>query len=137
MKYSADYLVFVVSKEIEAVCCGRDGAPLELPDAVARKISKLGGISSLMRQLPKESKVKNAARSHQALSDPIRLRIMWALAMSDLCPCVLKQITGLTDSKLSYHLGVLESAGLVRSKRAKNWMIYSITALGSKKLDME
>jgi ArsR family transcriptional regulator len=135
LKYLADYLAFVVSKEIETLCCGKNGSPLELPNAVALQISKLGGLPKLINRLPKESMVKDVARRHQALSDPVRLRILWALTMADLCPCVLKKVAELPDSKLSYHLGVLESAGLVSSKRTKNWMIYSITSLGSRELD--
>jgi len=71
--------------------------------------------------------MEGVARRHQALSDPVRLRLLWALSMADLCPCILKQIAELSDSKLSYHLGVLERAVLVSSKRTKDWMIYSIT----------
>jgi len=134
LKYSADYLVFVVSKEIETLCCGKNGSLFELPDAVALQISKLGGLAKLIKRLPKESRVKDVARRHQALSDPVRLRILWALSMADLCPCVLKQVAELSDSKLSYHLAVLERAGLVASRRTKNWMIYSITPLGSREL---
>ena len=134
MKYSADYLVFVVSKEIETLCCGKNGSLFELPDVVALQISKLGGLAKLIKRLPKESRVKDVARRHQALSDPVRLRILWALSMADLCPCVLKQAVELSDSKLSYHLAVLERAGLVASRRTKNWMIYSITPLGSREL---
>ena len=71
------------------------------------------------------------AERHQALSDPVRLRVLWALSKADLCPCILKQITELSDSKLSYHLSVLEKSGLISSRRTRNWMIYSITPLGS------
>jgi len=125
----------MVSKEIEVTCCGMNGSPLDLPEPVALQISKLGGLGKLIKQLPKESKVKDVARRHQALSDPVRLRLLWSLSLADLCPCVLKQIAELSDSKLSYHLSVLERAGLVSSRRTRNWMIYSITPLGAKELN--
>lgn len=134
LKYSADYKGFVVSKKIEVLCCGSDGSPLELPSGVASQISRLGGMDKLVNQLPKESRAKSVAKRHHALSDPVRLRVLWALSIADLCPCVLKQIIELTDSKLSYHLNVLVKAGLVTSRRTKNWMIYSITPFGSKAL---
>jgi ArsR family transcriptional regulator len=135
LKYSTGYIVLVVSKEIEATCCGKNGSSLELPEAVALQISNLGGLEKLIRRIPKESTLKGVARRHQALSDPVRLRILMALSMADLCPCVIKQFAELSDSRLSYHLNVLESAGLVSSTRTRNWMIYSITSLGSKELD--
>lgn len=67
---------------------------------------------------------------NQALADHIRLKILWALSQMDLCPCVLKVITKVTDSRLSYHLKILESARLIRARRTKNWRVYSITKEG-------
>ena len=124
----------MVSKEVESICCGKNGKPLELPRAVTLQLSRLGGLRKLLEQLPEESRIRRIAEGHQALSDPIRLRLMWALSLADLCPCVLKQISKLPDSKLSYHLRILEESGLVSSRRTRNWMIYSITPLGLKAL---
>jgi ArsR family transcriptional regulator len=134
LKYSAEYKGFVVSKEIESLCCGKNGEPLELPRTVMLQLSRLGGLRKLLSQLPEESRIRSIADGHQALSDPIRLRVMWALSLADLCPCVLKQISKLPDSKLSYHLRILEESGLVSSRRTRNWMIYSITPLGLRAL---
>lgn len=137
MKYSAGYIVVVVSKEVETLCCGRNGRPLALPEAVSLQLVKIGGMRGLLKRLPDESAMKKAAKLHQALSDPVRLRILWALSMADLCPCILKKVIELSDSKLSYHLGVLEQVELVSSKRTKNWMIYSITPGGLHELNEE
>lgn len=134
LKYLSDYIGFVVSKEIEALCCGKDGTPLALPETVERQLSEIGSLRRLVKDLPKESIVRNMAKRYQALSDPVRLRVLWALSMADLCPCILKQVSKLSDSKLSYHLRILERSGLISSRRTKNWMIYSITALGAKVL---
>jgi len=38
-------------------------------------------------------------------------------------------------SKLSYHLKLLKEAGLVDSKKDKNFLIYRLTDLGRKVLD--
>ncbi|MGQ9587107.1 MAG: ArsR/SmtB family transcription factor [Thermoplasmata archaeon] len=135
MKYPAGYIVVVVSKEVETFCCGRNGRPLNLPEDVSLQIVKIGGMRGILRRLPDESAMKRAAKIHQALSDPVRVRILLAVSITDLCPCVLKQVVELSDSKLSYHLSVLEQAGLVASKRRKNWMIYSITPNGLRELN--
>ncbi len=55
----------------------------------------------------------------------------------DLCPCVLKVIADVPDSRLSYHLRILESARLIKSRRTRNWRIYSITNEGGKLLLLE
>lgn len=93
-----------------------------------------GGLKKLVQRLPDKARMRTAASRHQALSDGIRLRVLWALSEVDLCPCALKQVTGLSDSRLSYHLRILEESGLISSRRTKNWVIYSITKLGSRSL---
>jgi ArsR family transcriptional regulator len=47
-----------------------------------------------------------------------------------LCPCLLKEITELSDSKLSYHLNILEKVKLIESFSQKKWRIYVLTELG-------
>ncbi len=68
------------------------------------------------------------------MADHTRLRILWALSKMDLCPCVLKIIADVPDSKLSYHLKILESEKLVKARRKGNWRVYSITGEGKESL---
>jgi DNA-binding transcriptional ArsR family regulator len=75
---------------------------------------------------PMSTEASISGPSTVAKADPVRLRILEALSVSDLCPCLLREITGVTDSKLSYHLRILENAGLARSRRSRNWRIYSL-----------
>ena len=74
--------------------------------------------------------LKNRSGMYQILSDSSRLRLLHALARCDLCPCVLKEVVEQSDSKLSYHLNLLEEAGLIKSFPEKKWRIYSLTDLG-------
>ncbi|MCK5642373.1 MAG: winged helix-turn-helix transcriptional regulator, partial [Gammaproteobacteria bacterium] len=46
------------------------------------------------------------------------------------CACMLKEVTGLPDSRLSYHLTNLKKAGLISGDKEKNWIIYSLTDRG-------
>ncbi len=118
----------------EEECCEINGR-LNLPASIEHELERGGGLASLIDGLPDESALKDAAEMHQALSDPIRLKIMHALVRCDLCPCLMKEITSLSDSKLSYHLNVLEEAKLIESIPQKKWRIYSITELGKRELD--
>ena len=70
------------------------------------------------------------------MADHTRLKILWALSNMDLCPCVLTVIADVSDSKLSYHLRILESARLIESRRTKSWRIYSITEEGERTLSL-
>ncbi len=57
-----------------------------------------GGRDGILSKLPTCESLKERAEVHQALSDPVRLRIVHLLGLSALCPCVLKDLTGLSDS---------------------------------------
>jgi len=67
----------------------------------------------------------------KALSDRIRLRILKALDISDLCVCVLVELTDCGYSKLSYHLKLLKNAGLIDYTKEGNFLIYHLTEFGT------
>ena len=120
-------------RKVEPPCCSGPKGALAVPPEVARGVAKAGGYDGLLERIHKARDLEDAAHDHAAKADPLRLQILEALAASDLCPCLLKEITGLTDSKLSYHLRILEHAGLVRSRRSGNWRIYSLAGRRWKK----
>lgn len=101
-----------------------------LPKEVADGLREAGGREGIMSRTPGKDRLKDMSDRHQALSDPVRLLIVHLLSVSDLCPCVLKDLTGLTDSKLSYHLSILEKAKLAEWRQNKNWRVYRLTDLG-------
>lgn len=66
----------------------------------------------------------------KVLSDPVRIHILRALEVSELCVCVLVEITDYKHSALSYHLKLLKDANIVESKRERNFQIYYLTDFG-------
>ncbi|MDW7733294.1 MAG: metalloregulator ArsR/SmtB family transcription factor [Methanolobus sp.] len=66
----------------------------------------------------------------KVMSDPVRLHILKALQVSDLCVCVLVEVTDYKHSALSYHLKLLKDANLVESKRERNFQMYCLTDFG-------
>ena len=80
----------------------------------------------------------------RALSDPIRVRMLGMMAegrsccnLSNLgvpaededkgiCVCEFEDYFGMGQSKVSYHMGKLKEAGLVREKRRGKWSFYSL-----------
>ncbi len=103
---------------------------MNLPEEMEAAVREKGGLESLKGQVPDRKSLGAEADIFHALSEPIRLQIMYALLITDLCPCLLKEITGLSNSKLSYHLSILEEAGLVLSLSRKKWRVYSLTDTG-------
>jgi DNA-binding transcriptional ArsR family regulator len=101
-----------------------------LPEEMEAALQQQGGLDRLKEAVPTRENLVPEAKVFNALSDPIRLQIMHALSVIDLCPCLLKDITELSDSKLSYHLNILEEANLISSSPRKRWRIYILTEHG-------
>ncbi|HEX8244355.1 MAG TPA: metalloregulator ArsR/SmtB family transcription factor [Longimicrobium sp.] len=66
------------------------------------------------------------ARLFHALSDPTRLEIVRRLSAGERCVCELTDALDAAQSRLSFHLKTLKSAGLVSDRRAGRWVYYAI-----------
>jgi ArsR family transcriptional regulator len=62
----------------------------------------------------------------RALSDPTRLRIVVLLERDELSVNELQEITRLGQSRISTHLGLLQDAGLVQSRREGKRTFYKL-----------
>lgn len=81
-----------------------------------------------------QENVDNLVSLFKVLSDPVRVHILKALQVSELCVCVLAEITDYKHSALSYHLKLLKDEKLVDSRRDRNFQIYYLTQTGDKLL---
>jgi DNA-binding transcriptional ArsR family regulator len=61
-------------------------------------------------------------------ADPVRWRLLSALAAGARCVCELQPIARVTAPALSHHLKVLRGAGLVTGARRGRWIDYRLTA---------
>lgn len=64
----------------------------------------------------------------RAIGDPLRWRIVEALAAEELCVCHLVDDLGVPQPLVSHHLKVLRDAGIVESERFKQWTYYRLVA---------
>jgi len=69
--------------------------------------------------------MKRETSIFKALSDETRLRIMKLLLKKELCVCEIEAALNLPQSKVSRHLTVLRSVGLVEDRRDGTWIFYS------------
>lgn len=67
-------------------------------------------------------------KSLRALSDPTRLRIIALLERDELSVNELQEITRMGQSRISTHLGLLQDAGLVQSRRDGKRTFYKLQA---------
>jgi len=62
-----------------------------------------------------------------ALGDTTRLKILKLICDEELCSCEVMAALELTQPTTSHHLGILERAGLLSSRRNGKWVFYKIT----------
>ena len=111
------------------------GDDVEIPKSVEKDIARKGGLDKIIGSLPSEYELSARSLIHRALSDPARLNILHLLSEQPMCVCLIKQVTSIPDSNLSYHLQKLKEAGLIEGVQEKNWIIYRATEIGCKQID--
>lgn len=71
--------------------------------------------------------MQEQASLFKVLADPIRLRLAVLLALQgETCVCMLAQALDEPDFKVSRHLGIMRSAGMVEARREGTWMHYRL-----------
>jgi ArsR family transcriptional regulator len=106
----------------------------DIPDPVRNELNKKGGMEGLLARIPDQSALHASSRLNQALADPLRLTVMYALLSQPLCVCVIKAVAQIADSKLSYHLTILKEQDFIVGEQQGNWIIYRITDRGRQAL---
>jgi DNA-binding transcriptional ArsR family regulator len=115
-------------------CCGKlaeNGDPAtEIPEQIQTELDAMGGLDALASRIPAPAELEERGRIYQALSDPLRLTILYIIKDQPLCVCVINRFMRLSGSKLSYHLNILKESGLIEGEYNGNWIIYSVTERG-------
>jgi DNA-binding transcriptional ArsR family regulator len=102
----------------------------EIPEPIRKQCEEKGGMAAIVSRLPESRDLRRKAKLFQALGDPMRLKIVFALSEQPLCACLIREMLDISDSKLSYHLTVLKDARLISGKKRGQWIIYTLTDLG-------
>jgi DNA-binding transcriptional ArsR family regulator len=83
-------------------------------------------LKQLARRIIAEDFVRKQSSFFKALADETRLKIMKLLETREMCVCEIMVALDLTQPTASHHLGLLESAGLVKDRKEGKWVFYSI-----------
>lgn len=87
----------------------------------------------IRKGLPEAGFLEEGATQAHALGDPTRLMVAAALAATaELCVCDLAWVCGRSQNLVSHHLRALRHAGMVRSRRDKKMVMYSLTESGKR-----
>lgn len=66
------------------------------------------------------------AETFKVLSDPTRVKILFALSKAELCVCDLSALLGMNDPAVSHHLRLLKALKLVKYRREGRMAYYSL-----------
>lgn len=89
----------------------------DLMPACEEQVVHLEAVLAARAELPAAGELAGMVELFGALADPTRLRIVAALASSELCVCDLAAAVGLSQSAASHQLRVLRDRGLVRARK--------------------
>ena len=62
----------------------------------------------------------------ESLSDPIRINILELMMNGEICVCDIVKVTGLSQSKISYHIKILKGSGLITDRQEGRWVYYKL-----------
>jgi len=82
------------------------------------------------KELLKNSKLSSMSKVFQALSEPMRIKILQILGKHELCACEFVEFLGISQSTVSYHISILSDAGLIRTQREGRKIICNLRKEG-------
>ncbi len=83
-------------------------------------------VDDVRAQMLDRNLVTDTAEIFKVLGDPTRMRLLYALALRELCVCDLSAVLGMTQSAISHQLRVLRSARLVRYRKVGRIVYYAL-----------
>lgn len=83
-------------------------------------------VDAVKQQLPDDKRIDSLAYFYKVFSDSTKVKILWALDISEMCVCDLATINSLTKSAISHQLSSLKDMNLVKSRRDGKIVYYSL-----------
>lgn len=82
--------------------------------------------------VPSPSRLERLVFFYRALGDGTRMKILWILMAGELCVGDLARSVEMTESAVSRQLRELRAVKLVKSRRAKRNIYYSVNGVGTR-----
>ena len=70
--------------------------------------------------------MQDLIKAMKTLSNETRIRILKILLERECCVCEVMQALGISQSRASRNLGILQDAGFLKARRNGAWMYYSM-----------
>lgn len=86
-----------------------------------------GKVKRIAKLFPRAETLTQLSDIFQLLSDPNRIKILYALSREEVCVCDLSALLGMSDSAVSHQLRLLRALRLVKSRKEGRVVYYSLS----------
>ena len=83
-------------------------------------------VNAVKEKMPHEENLYDLAELFKVFGDTTRIRILWALAESEMCVCDISFLLNMTQSAISHQLRVLKQARLIKFRKDGKVVYYSL-----------
>ena len=97
---------------------------LGLADTTCTPTERITQLKSRIQEDPRS--LRELELFFAALGDSTRLKMLKLITNEELCSCELMAALELTQPTTSHHLGILERAGVLSTRRDGKWVFYKV-----------
>ncbi len=83
-------------------------------------------VDTVKVKMPDEENLYDLAELFKVFGDTTRIKILWALAESEMCVCDIAVLLNMTQSAISHQLRILKQTRLVKSRKDGKVVYYTL-----------
>ncbi len=98
----------------------------ELLSVGGKQVTHADLVQMVADMLPDEDSLYDLAELFKVFGDSTRIRILYAIAESEMSVCCIAELLNMTMSAISHQLRILKQASLVKYRREGKTVFYSL-----------
>lgn len=83
-------------------------------------------VNMVKSKMPDEENLYDLAELFKVFGDTTRIKILWALAESEMCVCDIAALLNMTQSAISHQLRILKQVRLAKCRKDGKVVYYSL-----------
>ena len=90
------------------------------------ELEKFLDLKKLIEKIPPDNSLYDMSEILKAISDPLRLKILYLLKNGELCACHIDSTLDKPQSTISHHLSILKKSNLLNWRKKGKWTYFSL-----------
>ena len=84
-------------------------------------------VNKVKKKFPDDELLGDLSDFFKVIGDGTRIRILWALDVTEMCVCDIANVLNMTKSAVSHQLRALREADLVKFRKSGKEVLYSLS----------